>query len=236
MPTFNLLLMVIPLALMVGAWPRTAMAQVPSQDLAVANVFSTAACVGKVASAQVRALAERIVNDRVGQRERDCYDALTDADKALVFEAIAVLRGVPVDELHAEARQDARTRGDGEYIVAAGIYWRQPIERVPFSAVFRPIVSAISSWQSATCDGDPSDIDYMFAFQFPSPMNNPDALRSFSHHLGVDAMLMWYQLYYGGITGEGWTDSPNVYTCIGDTGVAAAGGESTVRENLKLHN
>ncbi len=114
----------------------------------------------------------------------------------------------------------------------AGIFWIQPLERVWSSTA--PKVSASTWWTDPLCDEDPSDVDYIFAFTFPSAVTNPNGVRSFSHNLAVDAMLLWYQAQYGGINGSGNTGSPNVFVCLGDNGVNMAGGPTNVYYNLKL--
>jgi hypothetical protein len=187
------------------------------------------------------------VKDKVDQEVRDCYNSLADEDKARVFEAMAVERGISVEKLREEADENNRRMQEDQHSEAIskpeelhalthpGSFWRQLIERIPFSAVFSTLYYPVTSWQDALCDGDPSDVDYMFAFQFPYYISQPDALRSFSYSPGVDAMLVYYQGKYGGIDGRGHTDRPGVHVCLGDNGVATAGGEAHVRGWLALH-
>lgn len=166
----------------------------------------------------------------------------SDKEKVQLFEAMAEERGISREELRQEADEDAMQRQNivkvsppGEDATTMWQNWRQLIERIPFSAIFKPLVPATRSWQDYICDDDPSDIDYFISFDFPANVSDPDSVRSFSYHIGVDAMLGWYQLRYGGIDGRGNTGSNIVRVCLGDSAVATAGGIDIVRNNLYLH-
>lgn len=192
--------------------------------------------------AKIELLAKLIVDDQVDEDVRNCYDTLTIEEKAQLFEAVAEERGISVEELRQEADEDAAQREDvsdtplpGEDATARGIDWRQLIERIPFSAIFKPLVPGARSWQDSICDGDPTDVDYFVSFDFPANVSNPNSVRSFTYDVGVDLMLGWYQVRYGGIDGRGNTGSKIVRVCLGDTGVATAGGIDRVRDNLYLH-
>jgi len=166
-----------------------------------------------------------------------CYQKLTNEEKAQAFEEMARERGT-LPSLIEEAKRNSRPAGAygrGDFS-AAGIPWQQLIERTPFSAVGKTLRSVLYSYSDAYCDGDGSDVDYTFVVTFPYPITNPDALRSFAGITATDLMLTWYQVRYGGINGRGNTTNGYAYLCIGDTGLATAGGEATVRNELKLHD
>ncbi len=107
------------------------------------------------------------------------------------------------------------------------------IERAWFSLGYR-VVSVNSWWVDSWCDDDPSDQDYLFYYVTPAPVSNPDGLRVFSADLLVDAMLAWYQLWYGGVNGFGVTEYNFAKICLGDTGVAMGGGAGRVAAYMKL--
>jgi len=187
------------LGLLLNATPGTALAATQSQEPLQALVD----CKDEGTDNQVKILAQLIVKEQVSEAARNCYAALSDEGKARVFEAMAMLRGISLEELHKEAQQDMLARKNVG-LAAAGD-WKQPLERAWIAPV--PVVSVSDAWWSGTtCDNDP-DIDYIFLFRFSSAVTNPDGLWSFSSHLGVDAMLLWYQIRYGGITGFGNTSS-----------------------------
>jgi len=165
---------------------------------------------------------------------RPCYDSLSEQDKAQVFEAMATRRGL-LQKLRQEnvANQKLSPSAAPNAITAS---WKQLIERVPFSAISKTLRSVTNAFQDQYCDGTDPDIDYTFVVLFPYAMTNPDSLRSFAGVTAVDAMLTWYQVNYGGISGKGNTTSGYVYLCIGDTGVSMAGGVQAVRNALKLHD
>lgn len=180
-----------------------------------------------------RALGKHQVSSEIAA----CYQKLTDEEKAQAFEEMAREQGT-LPKLLEEARRKSRpagTYGQGDFS-AAGIAWQQLIERTPFSAVGKTLRSVLYSYSDTYCDGDGSDVDYTFVVTFPYPITNPDALRSFAGITGTDLMLSWYQVKYGGINGRGNTTNGYAYLCIGDTGLATAGGEATVRNELKLHD
>jgi hypothetical protein len=185
--------------------------------------------------ARITTLAKHIVKDQVDEELRSCYNALSDENKARVFEAMAAERGLLV-ELRRETETDKLSLHESGAQLAAGVSWQQLIERIPFSAIGKTLRSVINSYQDPYCDGSDPDVDYTFVVAFPYAVTNPDSLRSFAGVTAVDAMLTYYQIVYGGINGRGRTDSGQVYLCIGDTGVANAGGEQAVRDNLKLHD
>lgn len=174
------------------------------------------------------------MSDSVTSDVRDCYGALADQDKARVFEAMAKLQGISLNNSAKEAPYLTGLEPEG--LAPEGINWQQLVERTPFSAVGKQLISASGAWYSATaCDQNPLDIDYIFLFNFPSAVTNPDALRNFSSNLQVDAMLVYYQVRYGGLNGFGNTDSSRAYVCVGNTGLNTAGGITNVYNNMKLH-
>lgn len=190
-------------------------------------------CEEKSTEERIELIAKAVVADKVSDEIEACYQSLSDKDKADVFIAMAEERGISTKELEDESREDAKDIDDNDR--SRGRRWKQIIERIPFSALFQTIVSANSSTSGPyICDEDP-DIDYIFRFRFSSAVTNPNALRTFTQSVGVDAMLLYYMYQHRGVNGFGNTSSRVVRICIGDTGVANAGGEQHVRDNLKLH-
>ena len=189
-------------------------------------------CSGKVTDVQIETIAKMMVAGEETKTAHLCYENLSLEDKALVFETVAVLRDISIDDL----RKDADGMEEDIQLQARG-YWTQLVERVPFSAVFRPLVSSFYYFTNDTiCDDDPTDTDYIFIYGFPAPMTNPDALRVFSSNWLVDSMLVYYQVRNGGLKGYGDTTNPYVQICVGDTGVSTAGGANNVKNNMKTHN
>lgn len=211
----KLISILVAVTVILSGWPDVVMAENLGAGL---NSARSVNC-----KKQICNLAQMIANDQVTDAARVCYEALSDADKALVFEMLATFRGIDIEILHKEALQNSQ--GVEMTPMINGEWWRQPVERIPFSAVGKTLYPSSGSWSDPLCDNDSSDVDYVFRFIFPAPMSDPEALRSFSYHLGVDAMRVWYQVQYGGVTGFGSTSSYNVYICLGDTGVATAGGQ-----------
>ena len=60
-------------------------------------------------------------------------------------------------------------------------------------------------------------------------------LRNFAGVTLVDAMLSYYQVTLGGMSGRGNIASADVYLCLGDSGAGLAGGVDSVRQHLKLY-
>lgn len=134
----KLLSMLVLLGLLLNAAPGTALAATQSQEPLQALVD----CKGEGADNQVKILAQLIVKEQVSEAARNCYAALSDEGKARVFEAMAMLRGIPLEELHKEAQQDMLARKNVG-LAAAGD-WKQPLERAWIAPV--PVVSVSDAW------------------------------------------------------------------------------------------
>ncbi len=191
-------------------------------------------CEKQSTSRRIKTIATMILSQEKEKFIRSCYKTLSDKDKAQVFEELAAQRGL-LEKLREETENNQHL-SHGESMGAALASWKQLIERVPFSAIGKTLRSVTNAFQDKYCDGTDPDIDYTFVVLFPYSITNPDSLRSFAGVTAVDAMLTWYQINYGGISGKGTTTSGYVYLCIGDTGVSTAGGVQAVRNALKLHD
>lgn len=191
------------------------------------------ACSTLPRSRKINRIATLIVAGKDSKDLYMCFQTLDDQGKADVFEMIAAQQGL-LGELRQEANQDYKARSQENRQPEAA--WQQLIERIPFSATGKTLRSVRTSYADPYCDGSDPDVDFTFVVRFPYAVTNPDSLRSFAGVTAVDAMLTWYQVWYGGISGRGNTSSRDVYLCIGDTGVAMAGGEQAVRNALKLHD
>lgn len=229
----KLIELLLILGVIVSASPKNTMAEELPET---ANAFSSVSeefCSDYSVDKKIEEIAELLIRGEESEEAVACYESLSDEGKAKVFETVAILRGFSVDDL----RRDAEGMKQFSQTTNPLAAWDQLIERVPFSAVGKPLVSAIYYFQHSTiCDGDASDIDYIFVYVYPSNMTNPDALRVFSSNLLVDSMLVYYQITIGGLKGYGDTGSTFVHVCVGDTGVANAGGASNVQDKMKTHN
>ena len=162
---------------------------------------------------------------------RNCYEGLTFPQRAQVFEEVAKLNGL-ADRL----KQEGAVSSVSGSSLLSGTNWQQLIEREFFGYTGQPLSSVINAYRDDACDGSAfPDIDYTFIVRFPSAVNDPDRLKSFAGITLVDAMLTYYQVTIGGINGRGNTASTDVSLCIGDSGVANAGGIDSVRQHLKLY-
>jgi hypothetical protein len=184
-------------------------------------------------------IASRVVAETMDDELTQCYHSLALEQKVRVAEEMARLLGV-LDDIRQEISQNSAAHKEdslnNSFQPLAANDWRQLVERQQFSAINETIVSATWSWSDPLCDdGDASDTDYVFSFAFPYNVDNPDAVRSFTYDIRVEAMLLAYQRSPGGIDGRGNTTSTAVRVCLGDGGVALGGGELNVRNNLKLH-
>lgn len=233
MRRIRLLTVSVLLALLLSAAPKMALAQNTHTNLTVPSALSTTPCTSKVAPEELKALAALIVRDELTEEARTCYWALSDESKAQLFEAVAVERGISVAQLHEETLKNVEAMKRRTLDSTLLGFWQQLIERALFSWGYR-VVSVSSWWGDSLCDGDPSDQDYLFYYTTPTPVTNPDVLRAFSSDVLVDAMLVWYQLWYGGVNGSGVTEYNFAKICLGDTGVAMAGGAGRVAAYMKL--
>lgn len=121
----------------------TSIAQELDQSKDSGDFWSEAACSNDNADKQIEVIAKMMVDNEESKEAYICYELLQDANKAFVFEMVAQLRGLSVKELRDEAEQMKRlsqtTRSSA---------WDQYVERVPFSAVGKPLVSALYYFQN----------------------------------------------------------------------------------------
>ncbi len=216
------------------------MAQEPDIDRGGDVFLSEFICSGKASKQQIEALAKMIVNNQVTKEVRTCYYQLTDEGKVDVFEAMARERGVSLEDPYKESREDlANTEGREDLANTEninqinGIHWNQLVEHAWLGS---NLVSAGYYWPSLTyCDGDDTDVDWIFHFYFPSAVSNPNALRNISTtSLAVDIMLTYYQATIHGVKGIGNTASSMVQICVGDDGVSTVGGPGVIEDHMEL--
>lgn len=219
----------VVLLLSIGS--ATALASGPGTDPGP-EVLPTDACAGTGTDEQIEALAEFILKGQVAQEVRACYESLNVEGKARVFEAMAEQQGM-LGVLRDETRQDKALMEQDLFQLSPNGLFYETLVRHGYP-MYTPVYGASSWYSNSTCDGDPSDIDYTFVFQFPSAVTNPDGLRTFSFDLRVDAMLSYYQIVHGGVRAWGNTSSPYVHTCMGNDGVGAAGGPDNVYRHMKM--
>ncbi|NJM08225.1 hypothetical protein HC891_21695, partial [Candidatus Gracilibacteria bacterium] len=187
---------------------------------------------------KIKKIAKLLVKHADDEEAADCYSTLIFEDKAKVFEAVADERGLSED-LKREVEEDGKAKetragqlgGQAEYAPAfQGISWQQLIEWDALIALYGG-TAASSVVSSFGCDNDLTDLDYEFRFSFAS--TNPDGLKGGSPVPLVDAMVIFYQVNFGGMHGYGDTLGSS-YLCIGDTGIAVGGGLDYVRPRLVL--
>lgn len=156
---------------------------------------------------------------------QQCYLSLSDFEKAQTFEAVAAKKGL-LDQLRRERQSSnagAATRapvGDRVTTLAPGD-WRQLIEHalIAFGEIRTPNGAYLGDSVCAPGRGQ----EYVFLLDFSGPVSNPDGLRTNSLDPLVDSMLVYYQLWYGGVDGFGNVGIGRVYVCIGNTGISIAG-------------
>lgn len=187
----------------------------------------------------------------------DCYWGLSDVAKRDLFPEIIREAGVSLETLTQDFQLMTTTDtlrpmeaiplwyqpniarstpgGPSTNLTSGSGAWTDWLERVPFSAVFAPLVSAGGIWRDQYwCDGtfDP-DLDAILVDHFPSAVSDYLAVRSFGtlEYPLVDAMLTYYGF---GVNGSGYTWSSTVYACVGETAVNWLG-EGYIYNGLKLH-
>lgn len=230
MRKFMLSSVLIAVILLMSINLHSASAETLGEEQVSVVALQAGTCGGQVTDEQLKTLAKMIITEQVPKAARDCYEAMNVENKTKLFEVVIEQRGLSVDELRKEAREDLHLMSNAR--ISNGL-WSQLIEHTFYDLTDPPVYSN-GWWQDSLCDGDSGDVDYVFHFAFSSPMSNPDRLRTNSLHMGVDAMLWWYHYQYGGIKGWGSTGSVSVSTCLGDTGVAGAGGPQTVYNYMRL--
>ncbi len=97
---------------------------------------------------------------------------------------------------------------------------------------YNPKIFASFHYQDANCDGDPNDNEYVFYYPISTSSSTKGNLRWTTTSPLVYAA---FSLAYGGNISAFGTSWSEVRLCIGDSGVAAAGGAGHVASTVFVH-
>ncbi len=112
---------------------------------------------------------------------------------------------------------------------AAGSAWGQNIENV-WTWNYPNKLFSTGVYVDWLCDDDSSDMEYVFYYPFPSVA--PSSVRWTS--VSSQVYLAFMAAYGGNLLGFGYSYG-EVRLCIGDRGVAAAGGAAKVKSSIFVH-
>lgn len=232
------LVVLVLVGLTIGVWPQVTAARETRVPLG-RSFLSNVACDNMDTEGKIKVLAKLLVATRnqVDEGVRNCYNTLTSKDKARVFEAMAVERGIS-EELRKET-QDHKKRSQenlqnghpdtGNIRAMAGIPWQQLVEPYGWSTNGRVGWGYV---QNNYCDGSDPDVDWDIYHSFSVWVSNPDQLFTQGLDPRVNAMIWYYYWNYGGVNSRGNTQSSTVIIYLGGTGVANAGGPANVTGNM----
>lgn len=119
----------------------------------------------------------------------------------------------------------------GTQTLATSWAWVETIENV-WTWNYNPKIFASHSVIDSNCDGDPSDVDYVFYYPISTTPATKGNLRWTTTNAQVYAAFMF--AYGGNLSAYSYNWS-SVRLCIGDNGVWAAGGQSTVANSVFIH-
>jgi hypothetical protein len=142
--------------------------------------------------------------------------------------------GVDKKELQEEADEynqitspDKSLPGENPRTAAPNAVWNDTIENTWTISVNGPF--SLFWYEDGNCDGDSSDNEYVFYYGFPS--SSPESIRWSTTAAQVYAA---FAVYNWNLLGFGY-NFDEVRLCIGDSGVALAGGPDVVRDTVYIH-
>lgn len=166
-------------------------------------------------------IAEYILTDRLTDEQFERYQFSEDEMRSIVIE-VGLASGGDFEELRTFAEKlDFKAAGD-----APPPSWgacSQTVEKSDASGD----TYAYTSGTSYTCDGDSSDVDYVFSFA-PTWADDPNDVRWYAN---AYVRTVFAAAYSSNLLGSSLCSTP-VQLCIGTTGVTAAGGASYVKSKL----
>ncbi len=172
------------------------------------------------------AFVEAALHDEISVEEaRSTYESLDDSQRDLV-------RTLVEDKTSTFLERENETVPDGAPALesqAAGANWQQSIENV-WTYNYQPKVFSSYSYVDWNCDDDPSDKEYVFYYPYPSL--SPSLLRWTS--TSAQVYIAFMAAYGGNLLGFGYNKA-EARLCIGDNGVAAAGGAAKVKASVFVH-
>jgi hypothetical protein len=195
----------------------------------VGSVISNAE--GNITNADLAKVVDLIMANQITVEQLGSFMAKLDKQQLETMRVLFSERtGVtihPVDLKQAEAI-DVSPLG---MQVAASYAYVETIENV-WTWNYNPKIFASFWYTDRYCDGDPNDNEYVFYYSVSTSPSTKGNLRWTTTNPIVYAAFM---LAYGGnLSAFGYSYS-EVRLCIGDTGVAAAGGASAVGTSVFVH-
>lgn len=169
------------------------------------------------------ALAEYILTDQLSDAQFESYRFTDEELRALILE-VGLAAGGDYEDLRTFTTQLRFEEPE----VSPASFWgscTQDVEKGNYSGD----TYASSYTTSYTCDGDPSDIDYVFNFS-TSWAEDPDNVRWYAN---AYVRTVFAAAYSSNLLGSSLCTSP-IQLCIGTNGVTAAGGAGYVKSKLYI--
>jgi hypothetical protein len=159
---------------------------------------------------------------------RQCYDTLTNEQKAQVFVRVAKKMGFGANL--AEEMRGASAQGPQPLMYGS--------LSIPYAAVGSGEQrTAYTYWvdDGSRCPTG-RGTEYNFAYSFSSNVTNPSSLRANSPwNVLVDGAILYYTLTDGGLKAWYDTNSPVITTCVGDTAISTVGGVGVWKDNAAVY-
>jgi hypothetical protein len=217
----------VAVAIIVSATPVHAEGGNPPPDSMPAVVLLISKSGGDITNADLARVVDLIMAEQITVEQLARFMAKLDKQQLETMRVLFSARtGVTIQAVEPK-RIEA---GNGAQAVAAYTYV-ETIENV-WTWNYNPKIFASYWYTDPNCDGDPSDTEYVFYYPVSTSASTKGNLRWTTTNVIVYTA---FSLAYGGNLSAFGTSWSEVRLCIGDTGVAAAGGASTVGNSVFVH-
>lgn len=174
----------------------------------------------KATDEELREIADQIFHEKVTPEfTRLLYETLNDRQRVVITKRLAELTGASFEDVKKESLNDEQgsSRSPGYDV------------QMPHGTG-SPNVGISSSWYDPGCDGDPGDGEYVFFANTPQTVS-PSDMRWYAN----SSLVEWaFNYAYNGVLSTYGATLYQINVCIGVPGVTLAGGESNVRNNLRI--
>lgn len=176
---------------------------------------------GELDRAALERFVESAMTEQVAVEEAQAiYESLNDAEQGVITEILK-------EQLRTEEQSQLAADGPAQ---AAGSIWTEYIENVWTDGLPPGSVFGASAYVDWNCDDDPTDKEYVIYYPFPAV--SPAGIRWTTTSSQV--YLAFMVAYGGNLLGFGYHHG-EARLCIGDKGVALAGGPLKVQSTVFLH-
>ena len=220
----------VALAIIVSATPVYAEGSNPPSNSVPVVVSIIDKAGGDITNADLAKVVDLIMTNQITVEQLARFMAKLDKQQLETMRVLLSDRaGITIQSVDSK-RADAMGTPLGRQ-VAASFAYVETIENV-WTWNYNPKIFAGFWYQDGLCDGDPSDNEYVFYYPISTSASTKGNLRWTTTNPLVYAV---FSVAYGGNLSAFGYNYSEVRLCIGDNGVAAAGGAYAVGTSVFVH-